>query len=492
MKGWKEKTVAMMVYDVRIDRRVLDTGRTLAKKGWQVTVIAAQGDDWGEDEQNYPELNIVRVRPSAAAPDLEAIPADFHRFLHFPWHAVGLDYVRGFCAEAMQHPAAVYVAHDFPQLIPALLAAKIFQSHFVYDAHELFPDQAFLEPSGLDRFYRDLEGWLIRYVDRALTVNRSCSELMAIRYHIEQPEILLNCPSLSLGQGVLPLEKSNVLRQEYKLPDSVKLLLYQGGFFKETRNLETLIEGFKLWGRDDVALVMMGPGEDARKYFERYAERLGLLNKRVFIRPPVNQSQLLRYTASADAGIIPYHFTELNSYYCTPNKLFEYIVAGLPILSSDLPELNRYVSGLGIGLNEDLSSPPSVAAAMERFFASDLEVFRQNALRAAPSLTWESQEEKVEALYEALATSPPRHISSPGGDGLLKGLLSILSENPRIEKRLGAQYISQRASGLEALHDARTVIEVHTKDIAYYGFFALLKEAAQRFQAYFFKGPFRA
>ena len=483
----------MMVYDVRIDRRVLDTGRTLAKKDWQVTVIAAQGDGWAEDEQNYPELRIVRIRPSAAPPNLKGIPTDFHGLLHFPWHAVGLEYVRGFCAEAMNHPAAVYVAHDFPQLVPALLASKIFRSHLVYDAHELFPDQAFFEPSGLDRFYTDLERWLVRFTDQVITVNRSCSELMAIRYHIAQPEVLLNCPSLTLGQGSLPLERSNVLRQEFNLPDSTKILLYQGGFFKGTRNLETLIHGFKRWGRSDVALIMMGPGDDAKKYFERYAQGHGLLNNRVFIRPPVNQSQLLRYTASADAGIIPYHFTELNFYYCTPNKLFEYIVAGLPILSSDLPELNRYVSGLGIGRNEDLSSPQSTADALERFFAGDLEVFRKNALQAGPNFTWESQEEKVEALYAGLTSRAPKHIgASPGGDGLLKGLLSILSENPRIEKRLGAQYVAHRDTGLEDLYDTGTVIEVHTKDIAYYGFFALLREAAQRFRAYFFKDWFRA
>ncbi len=70
--------------------------------------------------------------------------------------------------------------------------------------------------------------------------------------------------------------------------------------------------------------------------------------------------------------------------------------------------------------------------------------------------------------------------------------MSILSENPRIEKRLGAQYVAHRDTGLEDLYDTGTVIEVHTKDIAYYGFFALLREAAQRFRAYFFKDWFRA
>lgn len=488
MKHWKEHTVAMMVYDVRIDRRVLDTGRTLAKNGWHVTVLAAYGEGWEEDEQNYPELRIIRVRPFTTLPDVSAIPIDFRAFLHFPWHAVGLEYVLSFCVEAMHHPAAVYVAHDFPQLIPALIASKIFQSHLLYDAHELFPDQAFLEPSGLDRFYRDLERWLIRFADSVVTVNRSCAEIMAIRYHIAQPEVLLNCPSVSLGGHSLPLENTNVLRREFQIPEETKILLYQGGFFKKTRHLETLIEAFKWLERDDIALVMMGPGDDARKYFERYAGNYGLLNRRVFIRPPVGQGQLLRYTASADAGVIPYHFTELNSYYCTPNKLFEYIVAGLPILSNDLPELKRYVSDLGIGLNEDLSSPSSTAAAIVRFFSSDFQAFRQNALKASPAFLWEGQEEKIKAIYESLGGQAPKHAGIASGDALLKGLLSILSENPKIEKRLSASYIPRQDSGLEALYHPYTVIEVHTKDIAYYGFFALLKEAARRFWSYFFKG----
>ena len=48
-------------------------------------------------------------------------------------------------------------------------------------------------------------------------------------------------------------------------------------------------------------------------------------------------------------AVVPYQATCLNNFICTPNKMFEYIAAGLPILANDLPEMRKFIAGYDIG-----------------------------------------------------------------------------------------------------------------------------------------------
>jgi len=102
--------------------------------------------------------------------------------------------------------------------------------------------------------------------------------------------------------------------------------------------------------------------------------------------------------------VIPYQPTCLNNLYCTPNKLFEFIAAGLPILASDLPEIRTIVSGHGIGQLADLSSTDTIARAIDEFFADParLEAWRGAVLRVRQFLNWDVEGAKVVQLYESL------------------------------------------------------------------------------------------
>lgn len=128
----------------------------------------------------------------------------------------------------------------------------------------------------------------------------------------------------------------------------------------------------------------------------------GTLDSRVFFLDAVDQSELLEHTASADIGVIPYPPIDLNSRLCTPNKLFEYIVAGLPILANDLPELRRFVHDNGFGEVHALDDPAAIAIAIDRMFASDLEGYRSRLDQGSNEFAWERQAETIRALYEEL------------------------------------------------------------------------------------------
>jgi len=127
----------------------------------------------------------------------------------------------------------------------------------------------------------------------------------------------------------------------------------------------------------------------------------------VYFLPAVPQAELLQHSASADLGIIPYPHVDLNSYYCTPNKLFEFIQAGLPILSNDSPELRRFVSEEGFGLVHAMSSPLHIANAIDLGFQqlshSD---WKQQLVIKRHAFAWNLQADKYLAEMHSLIKAP--------------------------------------------------------------------------------------
>jgi glycosyltransferase involved in cell wall biosynthesis len=139
------------------------------------------------------------------------------------------------------------------------------------------------------------------------------------------------------------------------------------------------------------------------KRLRRRAERAGV-GKRIHFHGAVPQHELLRFTASADAGLIPYQATCLNNLYCTPNKLFEYIAAGLPIVACDLPELRRVIGDNGIGLIIDAGSPETFARAIDQLLTDrgKLQDLRERVLAVSRSLNWEQESKVLLQVFDGL------------------------------------------------------------------------------------------
>ncbi len=392
------RSVTMLVPDTRIDRRVLLQGRTLAAAGVRVTVIAAPypGPD-DLDRAAFPELEIVRVDTGIMRPPgRRARPG---KLAHRDWKKLYF-YHGGFLSAAIRHPADIYVAHDLPVLPAVLFAASRHNAGVFYDAHELYPEQVTFSPEE-KAGYDGLEREATKFVDRMTTVNHSIAAEMAQRYGIATPGVILNAPDTD-GRAV-PVPRCDLLRTALNIPASTRILLFQGGLSPH-RNLETLVAAMALVTTPDLILVLMGPGDmgggtERQGLLAQIAESRGILGTKVLLHPAVTQERLLDYTASADAGIIPYPAVDLNTTFCTPNKLFEYFCAGLPILANDLPELRRYVLGMGAGMVHAMDSEMAIAAAIDEFFRQDLAVFRASVAANAEKMVWRSQTGVLLDLY---------------------------------------------------------------------------------------------
>jgi UDP-GlcNAc3NAcA epimerase len=403
------KSLVMIVGDHHLDRRVLDEARSLHHDGWDVTVITLHPpqDPRLLTEKAFPEIKVVRISEQSTLQLLERINKE--AFLKaqaalppLPWFDL-YPHLIHLALEAVARPASIYMAHDLPQLPAAIMAAVVHGAKIIYDSHEIFPEQGFEEH--LKQLHSRGEHQLIHFADRVITINQSCAEILSARYGINLPHVILNCTSTH-GRPI-PIPRQDLIRNFAPVRADQRVLLFQGNISERTRNLENVIRGLAQSKHKDVALVIVGPeaSPNARRNLAALGEQCGILGTQLFFLEAIPQDQLLDITASADAGIIPYVAQDLNTSICTPNKLFEFLVAGIPILANSLVELTRFVSGEGVGQNHPLNTPEEVATALNVFFDQDLVVLRKHCAQVALKYSWDIQGRKVQQIVRDVAST---------------------------------------------------------------------------------------
>jgi glycosyltransferase involved in cell wall biosynthesis len=286
-------------------------------------------------------------------------------------------------------------ANDLPALLPGHRVRAARGGTLVYDAHEIF-NETLNQCVPLDRglvyhaLYRIMrfvgpraERRLARGADRFVTVSRSLAEHFASTYGLPEPAVMMNCPD---GDGAPP-EPTVDLRAEVGWDEGDRVFLYQG-IQNLGRGLPTLLAAM---ARSDVRakLVLLGDGPLHAELREQ-ADRLGLAD-RVRFREKVPYDELAGVTAAADFGVTLLEDLNLSTRLGAPNKLFEYLHAGLPVLVSDRPEARRVLDAHDVGLAVG-PGVEAVARGIDAMLASILvEAWRRNARAAAQQYRWEAQ-----------------------------------------------------------------------------------------------------
>jgi glycosyltransferase involved in cell wall biosynthesis len=391
----------MITQDVEVTRRILQEARTLRDAGYNVRILTRSGDErdhkgdvdgipteWvavrGRDPRFRRLYRLAGVERGTQAAALWSVLTGRHTFT-----------LRAL-PRAVAVRADVYHAHDLNNLEVAYRAAKKLGAKLVYDAHELFPEMANRWVRLKKRAWGRLEGRLAPQTDLNVTVNDLIAEEMARRYGIAPPLVVLNCPDLPPGFD--PNARYDLIRERLGLPAERPVVLYQG-WMSEGRGLENLVRSAPLLARD-AAVVFMGYGE-----YEAVLKKLAEgAEGRVHFIPAVPQRDLLAYCASADVGVIPYQAVDLNNYYTSPNKLFDFIQAALPIVASDLPFLHRVIVGDSLGVVAKLDAPEDYARAInDVLFRKDGgEGLKENLRRVASRYTWAEQGRKLVGAYAKL------------------------------------------------------------------------------------------
>lgn len=398
--------------DLTFDSRVRREATTLANAGFDVTIACLASTNAAEGLPANVRVAIIRptttgILPGAPNPFFAASGGRIAALRgRIGWLR---DYVRNLrswgrlVVEACT-PVDIWHAHDLTGL--AAIAPRLPRSApLVYDAHELFLETgtALRLPTLARRLLRKYERRLVARTSAVITVNDGVAAELRRRYRPTTIVAVHNCPDRwSPPPARLPL-----LREATGIPASSPIILYHGALSLD-RGVEQLMEALADPSLGQAHLVLMGFGEMRDHY--AVAARDPRWGGRVHVVDPVPPAELLPWIASADIGAMPIQPSTLNHRLSTPNKLFECMTAGIPVVASDFPAMRRIVvddpSG-PIGLVCDPTDVRDIGAAIASLLELDrsaADAYRARALSAAQAhWNWETQASGMVSLYADLA-----------------------------------------------------------------------------------------
>ena len=298
-------------------------------------------------------------------------------------------------------PPNVIHLHDQVALTLASTLKHTLPAALVWDAHEIYQEMA-----GADRARSRMNAQIIasqhRHIDAFITINESIAAYYREHYPAMAPATVVMNATVATD---LPAYDGR-LHQAAGLPLTQRILLFQGGFARH-RGIEALVEAAAHFP-SNWTLVLMGWGALETELRQRASAqpRREAAPSVVFL-PGVPQSELPRWSAGATVGAIPYENTSLNHLYCTPNKLWEYPNAGVPVLASDLDEMGRFIRDAGFGflLPREFSAA-DIAGFVAEVTDQQLQEARAACARFSAENNWSRWERGLLNVYARLAPLP--------------------------------------------------------------------------------------
>lgn len=373
---------------VRHDGRVMREATALRAAGYAVTILDFEDDPARPGEEDIDGVHVKHVMKQGWLLPVQGGHRRFFRSLQkFVYTTLQLIRMR----------SDLYHAHEDNALLACYIAAKWHRKPLIFDAHE-FPLAAFEKTRrrALHLLVTRLFTRMMRSCAGIITVSSPIAQEICNLYHVPRVSLIRNIPVYSAPP------KSDRLRQFLSLGADVRIALYQGNL-QEDRGLETLIRAAAFFG-EHIKLVFMGKGIGATQgQLETLIEGEGV-GERVKILPPVPYAELLEWTASADVGLITYApERSLNVRMCLPNKLFEYLMAALPVLASPLDAVAELIRSHDVGRVLSSLAPEDVGSAIsamvdDRAALARLSCNARNAVQH--ELCWEQESQELLRLYD--------------------------------------------------------------------------------------------
>ncbi len=365
------KIIFSVTNDIVTDQRVHKISHTLAGSGMEVTVVGRKlpgSPDIISDKVKYRRFKLLFRRGA---------------FFYMEYN------LRLFCY-LFTRKADIFVANDLDTLLANYLAARLRRRTLVYDSHEYFTEVPELEGRHFVKFiWGIIEKIIVPKIRISYTVCESLANIYNEKYGI-QMQVVRNLPACNRDYTV-PINK---LRKSDE-----RIILYQGALNKG-RGLELAIKAMKYI--ENAKLVIIGGGDIENK-LHSLAQNVEVDERITFIGR-VPWEELYGYTQQADVGISLEENLGLNYYYALPNKLFDYIQAGVPVMVSDFPEMRQIVNQYKIGRTILTDDPRELAGVLTDMLTDRklIENWKINLQKAASELCWENEEIKINEIFSKI------------------------------------------------------------------------------------------
>lgn len=390
------KVCIFLLKEALTDVRTMRGASTLTEAGFAVSIVDVISNRSSEEE----EVHAIRLN--------HIVNPKWYVSARFkPWFLVkATNMIIRSILQLLQTPADIYHAHDELALFPCYLAARLRRKPLIFEPHEipLCNDPKFTRWPRLHALATRLLKHMVPYCTALIVVSPPIVQMMHDSYHASRVVLLRNVPEYH------SVAKSDRLRQHLGLPSEVRIALYQGNF-QTNRGLDTLIEAAKFLERNIVIVLMGKDFEGNQSRFETLIAHKNLTD-RIKILPPVPYTELLDWTASADIGLTIFQPEySMNVRLCLPNKFSEYLMAGLPVLSTQLDVLAELITTYDVGRVVDSLEPEDIGKAINAMLADQEALTRmsRNALQASrEEFNWDKEKQHLLALYHDVLTSLSR------------------------------------------------------------------------------------
>ncbi|MGB1075097.1 MAG: glycosyltransferase family 4 protein [Flavobacteriales bacterium] len=375
------------------DNRVLKMARTLQEAGHDVTVFALSGPGLPERETRPEGWKVQRI--PIGSDRLPRSPI----FGAIKFSELIVRVVR------MTRSAEIMHCNDVEAYVIGLFAKAINRElRLVYDCHE-YEAERIGKPEWQKTIIRWIERRFIHHADAVLMVSPSIAQAYREDYgpkRVSKTWLVRNAPDPDPHvQALSSGESPSYFRDHFDISEEAMIFLYQGSLSRD-RGIEHLVEAMSILTstRDDIHMVFMGFGR-----LESWLVKLAEERKHIHFHPAVDYEKVLAISASADVGIVSTQPTCKNHLFCLPNKLFEYIQAGIPVLSNALVDAKSLLLQYGAGVAVDADTPDSWAQAMIHMRETPLDDWRAGAQRAGAEINWPTEARQLLAAYREVISS---------------------------------------------------------------------------------------
>ncbi|MDP9222311.1 MAG: glycosyltransferase [Actinomycetota bacterium] len=343
--------------------------------------------EFKEREGKPPTTSLARAQHHAGAAFRLAAAWGYYAIIVSALHRRG---------RAVSIPPKLILCHDIYALLPGAALKRRFGARLVYDTHEYFPESDLLAPRWQQRLTTAVERRFIRHADAVITVSPLLANELQRVYRLRR---VISVPNAE------PFPPSSPAPRPRDEGAPVRFLLQ--GQASPGRGIDRL---FELWeDLDDdraVLLVRTPDGDYPRELRERFASLFD--SERAHWLPAVSERELVTAARSAHVGVIPYVGPSKNHLYASPNKLSQYMLAGLAILSNDLPYISSLISSYECGVTYNADDEVSLRRAVDRLVSDpeSLQTMRERAFLAAKrEFNWQTVGRDYEAVIADLFAS---------------------------------------------------------------------------------------
>jgi glycosyltransferase involved in cell wall biosynthesis len=357
------------------DSRMTNLPKSLKEDGCKVSIISF---DWFISKRNYfdDEVKVFKLTKGKVS-------------LFFY-----LSFARILIRELLKTKADIFFSEDIYTLPFVFIIGKLKRARVYYNSREIYAFIGGLRNRPyLQTLIRYIEKIFITKVDLVLTTGWMDSSYLEKSFGINNTLVIRNIPTYQTPKGIIDFRKL------YGLDKNVIVLLYQGVLL-EGRGVPNILRA--MIKMPDTVLIIVGDGEQ-KSNFIKLAGTLGI-NDRVIFTGMISQKELINYTAGADIGLALIENISISYYYALPNKLFEYIMAGLPLLSSDLPQMKEVIEKYNVGESISIENDENIINAIRKWINEPglLALYRKNCQSAALELNWHEEYKRVRAKLLSL------------------------------------------------------------------------------------------